>query len=65
MSVIYKILFEVKLLHEYYLTRIKGDNIFDGADADARNVFLLEQFVLFAWLHSERDKVHTEVNRHQ
>lgn len=44
MSVIYKILFEVKLLHEYYLTRIKGDNIFDGADADARNIFLLEQF---------------------
>lgn len=44
MSVIYKILFEVKLLHEYYLTRIKGENIFDGLNADARAAFLFEQF---------------------
>ncbi len=36
MAVIYKILFEVNLLHEYYLTNIDGKTIFELPDQDSR-----------------------------
>jgi len=44
MPVIYKILFEVKLLHEFYLTRQDGSTIFELAGQDQRVNFLLEEF---------------------
>lgn len=45
MAVIYKILCEVKWMHEYYLTSEKGETVFDlSAQAD-RITFLFEQFV--------------------
>ena len=40
MQVIYKILFEVRLLHEFYLTRSDGSSIFDGPSAADRDAFL-------------------------
>jgi len=44
MAVIYKIVCEVKWMHEYYLTSEKGDTIFDlAAQADRIN-FLFNQF---------------------
>jgi hypothetical protein len=42
MQVIYKILFEVRLLHEYYLTNPDGSSIFFSASAAARDSFLLD-----------------------
>ena len=46
MNTVFKILFEVKLLHEYYLTDTKGENIFDiNLQADRIN-FLREKFKL-------------------
>ena len=44
MPVNYKILFEVKLLHEFYLTRQDGTTIFDLPTQDQRINFLLEEF---------------------
>ena len=45
MATIYKILFEVKLLHEYYLTNTNGENIFDlNLQADRIN-FLQEKYL--------------------
>jgi hypothetical protein len=44
MPVNYKILFEVKLLHEFYLTRQDGTTIFDLPNQDQRINFLLEEF---------------------
>jgi len=40
MQVIYKILFEVRLLHEFFLTRSDGSSIFDVTPAPARDAFL-------------------------
>lgn len=45
MSIVYKILCEVKLMHEYYLTGSKGETIFDEALQDDRIGFLQEQFI--------------------
>jgi hypothetical protein len=44
MAIIYKILFEVKLLHEFYLTEKDGTTIFTGADQPTRLEFLLDQY---------------------
>lgn len=44
MALIYKTLFEVKLMHEYYLTRQDGTHIFAQANQPARLDFLLEDF---------------------
>jgi hypothetical protein len=40
MQTIYKILFEVRLLHEFYLTNADGSSIFGAASATARDSFL-------------------------
>ncbi len=40
MAVIYKTLFEVKLLHEYYLTQTDGITVFESATQDDRTAFL-------------------------
>ncbi|WP_440133005.1 hypothetical protein [Chitinophaga sancti] len=40
MQTIYKILFEVKVLHEYYLTNPKGDTVFDLDNQADRLIFL-------------------------
>jgi len=40
MQTIYKILFEVRLLHEFYLTNPDGSSIFGAASAIARDSFL-------------------------
>ncbi|MBS1603780.1 MAG: hypothetical protein JST42_14020 [Bacteroidetes bacterium] len=40
MQTIYKILFEVRLLHEFYLTNPDGSSIFGAASAAARDSFL-------------------------
>jgi hypothetical protein len=45
MAIIYKILCEVKLMHEYYLTGSKGENVFDFAAQGDRIDFLFQQFV--------------------
>ncbi|HKR03205.1 MAG TPA: hypothetical protein VJY62_01110 [Bacteroidia bacterium] len=44
MSVIYKTLFEVKLLHEFYLTNQEGKTIFEEAAPDDRINFLMQKF---------------------
>jgi hypothetical protein len=46
MKVIYKTLFEIKLLHEYLLTSQDGKSIFDPADQAGRLKYLLERFAL-------------------
>lgn len=45
MSVVYKILFEVQVLHEFYLTNQDGGSIFTG-NAAARQAFLFDRFSL-------------------
>lgn len=45
MAIVYKILCEVKLMHEYYLTGSKGETVFDKNLQDDRIDFLLEQFI--------------------
>jgi len=45
MSLIYKILCEVKWMHEYYLTSDKGDTVFDLAAQSDRVNFVFGQFV--------------------
>ena len=44
MSIVYKTLFEVKLTHEFYLTRTNGETIFSFAPQDARLAFLQDHF---------------------
>lgn len=44
MSVIYKILFEVKLLHEFYLTQPGGQSVFDLPAQNDRINFLFNRF---------------------
>ena len=44
MALIYKTLFEVKVLHEYYLSKSSGNNIFKKANAIDRLNFLNEEF---------------------
>lgn len=46
MSVIYKILFEVQLLHEYYLQDSKGISFFEQATDQQRTDFLMEKLRL-------------------
>ena len=53
MAIIYKILCEVKWMHEYYVTSDKGDTIFDLATQSDRINFLFEQF----------SKDHPSINR--
>lgn len=43
MQTIYKILFEVKVLHEYYLTNPKGDTVFDLNNQADRLLFLADR----------------------
>jgi hypothetical protein len=45
MPVLYKILCEVKLMHEYYLTKSKGENVFDFDQQNDRIDFLLQHFI--------------------
>ena len=45
MPVIYKILFEVRVLHEYYLTQRDGQSIFNLANQDDRIEFLKDRFL--------------------
>jgi hypothetical protein len=44
MGLIYKTLFEVKLLHEFYVTNTDGNSIFDLANQNDRLNFLLDQY---------------------
>jgi len=44
MAICYKTLFEVKLLHEYYLTKSDGESIFDFPLQKDRMDFLLDRF---------------------
>jgi hypothetical protein len=53
MSMIYKILFEVNMLHEYFLTRSGGENIFDQSEQADRNNYLAEEF------ENERINIHS------
>lgn len=46
MSVIYKTLFEVKLMHEYYLTKKDGAVIFEKLDQLSRLEFLADEFTV-------------------
>ena len=46
MQTIYKILFEVRLLHEFYLTQQDGTVIFSKTDAADRDLFLQQFFQL-------------------
>jgi len=46
MAINYKILFEIKLLHQYFLTGQDGITIFEKPDQDARLKYLYEQFIL-------------------
>jgi hypothetical protein len=44
MSIIYKTLFEVKVMHEYYLTRQDGTVVFEETDPQKRLEFLQKEF---------------------
>jgi hypothetical protein len=55
MGTIYKILFEVKLLHEYYFTNATGESIFDlNVQADRIN-FLREKYI------SNRQSINSDI----
>jgi hypothetical protein len=56
MPVIYKTLFEVKLMHEYYLTKKDGFVVFENTDQQARLDFLLDEF------KDERPSVNENIN---
>ena len=56
MPVIYKTLFEVKLMHEYYLTKKDGSVVFENAGQPARLNFLLDEF------KDERPSVNDDIN---
>lgn len=56
MSIIYKILFEVKLLHEFYLTESKGETIFDLPAQKDRVAFLRDKF------NAERESINSDVD---
>jgi len=56
MQTIYKILFEVRLLHEFYLTRQDGSVIFSGATPADRDQFLQQSF------HLERRSINSDVS---
>lgn len=43
-SLIYKTLFEVKLMHEYFLTDSEGTTVFDSGDQRGRIRFLLNEY---------------------
>jgi len=45
MSVIYKTLFELRLLHEFYLTRRDGTTVFEKLTQEERETFLHEEFM--------------------
>src|SRR6476619_2596672 len=45
MAVIYKILFEVRVLHEYYLTQADGQSIFNLANQVDRIEFIKNRFL--------------------
>ncbi|SEW51420.1 hypothetical protein [Chitinophaga arvensicola] len=55
MSVIYKILFEVQLLHEYYLQDSKGISLFEQATDQQRTDFLMEKLRLGQYPLLQRD----------
>ena len=55
MQTIYKILFEVRLLHEFYLTRQDGSVIFSGATPADRDLFLQQCF------HLERRSINSDI----
>src|SRR5579871_5107207 len=44
MSMIYKTLFEVKFLHEFFLVNESGNSVFDVANATDRETFLTSMF---------------------
>lgn len=44
MSLIYKTLFEIKLMHEYFLTRPDGKSVFEKNTPAERLIFLKEEF---------------------
>ena len=45
MPAIYKILFEVRVLHEYYLTQADGQSIFNLANQNDRIDFIKNRFL--------------------
>src|SRR5688572_12535317 len=55
MAVIYKTLFEVRLLHEFYLTKRDGTSIFEELTPADREIFLNEEFT------EDRDPVNDEI----
>jgi len=55
MPVIYKTLFEVRLLHEFYLTRRDGTTIFEELTPADRDIFLNEEFA------EDRDPVNDDI----
>ncbi len=64
MAIIYKILCEVKLMHEYYLTSEKGETVFDFAAQNDRMNFLFQQFVKDSpSINNNLDFVISESNR--
>ncbi len=58
MPLLYKTLFEVKLLHEYYLTRQDGSTIFEKNDQNDRLSFLQEEFT------NERKSIDGDITFH-
>ena len=56
MSVIYKTLFEVKLMHEYYLTKKDGAVVFENPDQPSRLNFLEDEFTI------ERPSVNDDIS---
>jgi hypothetical protein len=56
MSLIYKILFEVKVLHEFYLTESNGETIFDLNNQADRLVFLSKKFA------ANQENINSEIN---
>ena len=46
MSLVYKTLFTINILHEYFLTTPEGKTVFDETTPEARMAFLLNEFSL-------------------
>lgn len=56
MSLVYKTLFEVKLMHEYFLTRKDGNSIFEKPTQQERLDFLAEEYT------SENESINSDLS---
>lgn len=58
MALIYKTLFEVKILHEFYMTNADGTTVFDLPTQQQRLTFLLDRYA------TDQENIHNDLHFH-